>query len=314
MPQYDRQWAKWCTFQTYWFQRYGTYLVPSERAFELFATWRFNNPIRGKRILGDSIRQEISAINSYLGNRGFQLQLANMLALKRLCKGMNNIVSKESHARAPRVVRRALVNAILDPMLRSLSSSDWNTRIAAAALATGKACGFRPDHFLACANNRYIIIGNLHWLPIVAPYKRLVIYFNASKTNQEKRWEQRIIDCRCPQPCAVHMVWNVCKHRLARKREPVFLLDNGSRFKYKHMRETLMQLCQLFDLDYRYYTPYCFRVGGACEDWWAGASKEFIMNKYGWASESSCDRYLRTTNIDLVRFLPVDQPIPFRKP
>ena len=57
------------------------------------------------------------------------------------------------------------------------------------------------------------------------------------------------------------------------------------------MIRVLDVLCEEFFLDRRFYTPYCLGVGAACEDWWNDASKTAIMAKYGWQSQSSCDRY-----------------------
>ena len=265
--------------------------------------------------MGSSIRTEISAINSYLCNLGFQLKIAQMLALKRQCKGMDKAYMQENESRAPRSQRRALVNTMLDPMLNSMDYTDWDTRIAKAALAMGKACGFRPDHYLCCANKRYFRIRQLYWLPFANIHcTKVLLKFDASKTNQFRKLEQRSIVCRCPKPCGVHLLWDICKDRLNRPYEPVLLTSNGSRFKYNDMIKELDVLCYEFFLDRKYYTPYCLRVGAACEDWWQGASKDSIMSKYGWRSQSSCDRYLRETNVDLARFLPSNVQLPNRKP
>ena len=314
-PQYDRHWYKWNQFQFKWHARFGYYLRPSEWTFQKYALWRFNHPTRGKRIMGTSIRTEISGINSYLCNLGYRLEICSMIGLKRQCKGMDKVVMNENGSRAPHAQRRALVNAILDPMILSLDSTDWDMQIAQAALAMGKACGFRPDHYLCCINKRYFKICNLTWLPKPSiDCHKVLLKFDASKTNQFKRIEQRSIICRCPDPCAVHLLWNICKHRLNRPYEPVLLLANGSRFKYHDMIKILDNLCYEFFLDRQYYTPYCLRVGAACEDWWQGATKASIMSKYGWQSQSSCDKYLRVTNVDLARFLPCKVQLPHRQP
>ena len=313
--QYDRHWFKWIQFQRLWHGRFGTYLKPSEWAFQKYAVWRFNNPTRGKRIMGSSIRTEISAINSYLCNHGYKLDISLMTALKRQCLGMDKAVVEETHTRAPRKLRRAMVNTMLDPMILALDASDWDMRVAKAALAMGKACGFRPDHYLCGPSKRYFKIRQLTWLPQpTVNCNKLLLKFDGSKTNQLRKMEQRSISCRCPKPCAVHLLFNICKHRLDRPYEPVLLTQSGSRFKNGDMVRVLDTLCYEFFLDRRYYTPYCLRVGAACEEWWAGACKSSIMSKYGWESQSSCDRYLRETNIDLARFLPCNVEVPYRKP
>ena len=313
--QYDRHWYKWNKFQFRWAKRFGYFLHPSETAFKHYAVWRFNYPTRGKRVMGSSIRTEISGINSYLCNLGYQLEIFKMLSFKRLCKGMDKAVMCENNSRAPRRKRRALVNAMLDPMLSILDDSDWDMRVARAAIAMGKACGFRPDHYLCCQNRRYFKIRQLTWLPSANIHCfKVVLKFDSSKTNQFRKLEQRSISCRCPNPCAVHYLWDICKDRLDRSYEPVLLTQSGSRFKYKDMIRVLDVLCDEFFLDRRFYTPYCLRVGAACEDWWNNAPKSAIMTKYGWQSQSSCDRYLRETNVDLVRFLPVNVELPNRKP
>ena len=313
--QYDRHWYKWNKFQHKWRGRFGTYLRPSEWAFQNYALWRFNNPTRKKRIAGSSIRTEVSGINSYLCNLGYQLNISRMIAFKRQCKGMDIAIINESDERAPRRQRRALVNVILDPMILSLDSSDWDMRVARAALAMGKAGGFRPDNYLSCKNNRYFVIGNLYWSP-TCDYTctQVVLKFDSSKTNRFRKIEQQRIKCRCPAPCGVHLLWDICKHRLHRRWEPVLLKSNGSRFKYQDMIDILDALCYEYFLDRRYYTPYCLRIGAACEDWWSGSSKIDIMAKYGWRSQSSCERYLRETNIDIARFVPSHVPLPSRKP
>ena len=238
-----------------------------------------------------------------------------MVAFKRQCKGMDIAVINESDGRAPRCQRRALVNVMLDPMILSLDTTDWDMRVAKAALAMGKACGFRPDNYLCCKNNRYFVIGNLTWLPTRnSRCTHVQLLFDSSKTNRFRKIEQQRITCRCPSPCGVHLLWDICKHRLDKPREPVLLKSNGCRFKYNDMIDVLDNLCYEYFLDRRYYTPYCLRVGAACEEWWKGRSKSAIMAKYGWRSQSSCDRYLRETNIDTARFVPSHVPLPSRRP
>ena len=238
-----------------------------------------------------------------------------MYAFKRECDGMDIIVVEESDSRAPKSKRRALVDAMLDPMLLALDEYDWDMRIARTALAMGKAGGLRPDHYLYCKNKRYFQIRNIVWLPTASiTCRKVLLNFDGSKTNQLRKMEQRVITCRCPSPCAVHYLWDVCKHRLHHTRQPILLKQNGQRFNYHDMITILDSLCYEFLLDRRFYTPYCLRVGAACEDWWAGATKHSIMSKYGWQSQSSCDRYLRETNVDLARFLPINVQVPSRKP
>lgn len=315
LEQYDRHWYKWRYFCQRWKDRFGRSIRPSEFAFKDYALWRFNNPTRKKRITGSSIRTEISGINSYLCNLGFKLEIAKMRSFKSLCKGMDIAVINENGTRAPRSKRRAMVNSMLDPMILALDNHDWDMLVAKAALAMGKAAGFRPDNYLCCQNRRYFRISDITWLPRAThTCTRVILTFDASKTNQFRRSEQRCIDCRCPAPCAVHLLWDICRLRLNRPYEPILLKKNGSRFKYQDMIRVLDSLCYEFFLDRKYYTPYCLRVGAACEDWWRGVSKMDIMAKYGWASQSSCDRYLRETNVDLVRFLPCNVPLPSRKP
>ena len=120
---------------------------------------------------------------------------------------MDIAVINENGARVPRSKRRALINIMLDPMIRALNDKDWDMRVAKAALAMGKAAGFRPDNYLCCKNNRYFKIRDITWLPRAQQTcTRAILKFDASKTNQLRRMEHRCIDCRRPSPCAVHLL------------------------------------------------------------------------------------------------------------
>ena len=93
---------------------------------------------------------------------------------------------------------------------------------------------------------------------------------------------------------------------------PLFLKPNGKIFDTGAMRALLKLICEHFGLDKHFYTPYCLRVGAACETWWDSGDLWLVMQRFYWKSATSCRKYLRAGNIDLYKFIPVDQPLPGR--
>ena len=114
------------------------------------------------------------------------------------------------------------------------------------------------------------------------------------------------------QNSVLHIIRKLVRHRLEKTSEALFLKPNGKIFDALAMRAVLKELCEEFDLNKKFYTPYCMRIGAACEDWWSTGDLWLIMNRYHWLSASSCRKYLRVSNVDLYRFIPPDQPIPSR--
>ena len=186
-------------------------------------------------------------------------------------------------------------------------------RTEIAAIAIGKACGFRPDNYLYTRNKRCLLVGNLIWEPPTHP-KRLLVNINIGKTNKTRKIVQYVINCTCPNKwlCVVHLVRPLVRHRLQRVHEPLLLKPNGKIFDAGAMRAVLKLLCDRFQLNSKFYTNYCIRIGAACEDWWATGDLWLVMQRYDWDSASSCRRYLRASNPDLHKFIPPGAPLPGR--
>ena len=278
-----------------------------------YAHWRFHTPIEGKdQVLGSTIGGEISAILSFLNNKGYCLNRRDMAGLRRLLKGMNNECKEKNPQRAITKHARPLTSHILIPMLKYLDKLG-NKRTEMAVLALGKACGLRPDNYLYAKNKRFINIGSLKWVPEKHPV-RLVIDINVGKTIKDGTVIQYVLDCQCPNKyhCVVHLVRPLVRHRLKQPTEPLFLKPNGQIFDTSAMRALLKLLCDKFELDKHFYTPYCLRVGAACETWWNTGNLWLVMQRYYWKTSTSCRKYLRSGNIDLYKFVHPSLPLPGR--
>ena len=94
--------------------------------------------------------------------------------------------------------------------------------------------------------------------------------------------------------------------------QPLLVKPNGKIFNSNAMSAVLRVLCKKFDLDPAFYTPYCLRIGAACEDYWDIGDIYHVMRKYHWDSASSCLRYLRESNVDLYKFVPHFTKVPSR--
>ena len=265
-----------------------------------------------KQVLGSTIGGEISAIISYLNNKGHQLNRRNMDGLRRLLKGMNNACKEQDPTRGTTRHARPLTSHMLLPMLEYLDQLG-SKKTEMAVLALGKACGLRPDNYLFTKNKRFISIGALTWIPKKHP-TRLLININVGKTIKDGTVIQYVMDCKCPSKyqCVVHLIRPLVRHRLNDVNAPLFLKPNGKIFDALAMRALLNLLCKQFELDSHFYTPYCLRVGAACETWWNSGDLWLVMQRFYWKSASSCRRYLRSGNVDLYKFIPPSQQLPGR--
>ena len=315
MPQYERHWSRWLQFIAIWkcnhpHETFGGY----EKALMHYAHWRFHAPLnkKGKRILGRSISNEIASIISFLNNQGLSLERRTMGGLGRLLKGMDNVCLEEDGSRAIDKRIRPLTSHILTPMLYYLDSLGDKAN-EMAVLALGKACGLRPDNYLFTNNKRYIKLKDLFWKPNKHPV-RLVVNLTIGKTNKTRRVIQYILDCTCPPvtTCTVHLVRRIVRNRLDQIDAPLFIKPNGKIFNSNAMSAVLRLLCNHFNLDNSYYPPYCLRIGAACEDYWECGDIYQVMKKYHWETASSCIRYLRESNVDLVNFIPPTIEVPSR--
>ena len=235
-----------------------------------------------------------------------------MGSLRRVLKGMDRVCLEEDSSRALAVRVRPLTSHMLIPMLCYLDTLG-NKSHEMAALALGKACGLRPDNYLFGTNKRCILISNLHWVPPRHP-TRLILNLNIGKTNKVRKIVQYILDCACPPSytCPVHLVRKIARERLNQSNEPLLRKPNGRIFNVNAMSALLRELCQIFELDKKYYTPYCLRVGAASEEYWNTGDIRVVMLKYHWDSETSCLRYLRESNVDLYNFIPPNIQVPAR--
>ena len=285
-----------------------------------YAHWSYHHPRTSRRNhtgskkknLGSTIGGEISAIISFLNNEGYALNRAGMPGLRRLLKGMTKLCMLQDPSRGTDSRARPLTSHMLFPMLLHLDKVG-NKMTEMASLALGKACGLRPDNYLFTINKRLIHVGDFQWIPRLHPI-RMVLNIDVGKTNKTKKVVQYIMDCTCPPKatCVVHLVRRLVRHRLHRPHEPLLLKPNGKIFNQNAQRAVLYELCKEFNLDKRYYTNYCLRVGAACEDWWANGNLWDIMCRYHWDSASSLRHYLRAGSVDLFKFIPPNQPMPGR--
>ena len=82
----------------------------------------------------------------------------------------------------------------------------------------------------------------------------------------------------------------------------MFLFEDGSQVTYYYLKETMKLLCTLYDLNYKFYTPHCLRIGLATQFHRDGLTLPAIMKYMGWTSRKSAMRYIRPNNPDFVYF------------
>ena len=269
--------------------------------YKQYSIWRFNTTGVG----GSTIANDISGINSLLTDFGVGINLHNYVSLPliRIRRGID--AYRHKMRLDNKVVRRALINKILDPMLKLIPQDSLFNKHVSAALAVAKAAGLRASNYCWTKKNYHIRIKHVRFVPGIGNPTKVVLTLPYSKTNQPNRYktELRTIKPRSDGgPCAVMMLKEVCRGRMGRFSEPVFLQSPGLAINYKQVSDVLTALCVYFGLDRRYYTPHALRIGAATDAHMKGVSLFRIMVDYNWKSRKVAMGYIRVDNEDLEKF------------
>ena len=268
-----------------------------------YVYWRFTTT----GVKGDTIKNDISGINTmltFLGH-GINLQNNNSAPLIRLYRGCNRL--RVQHGIGTKAFyRRALVDKMLDPMVRSLKGSSHWVRTVRAMLLFAKHTAFRPMNYVRTSVPEALCcVKHVTFIPSISNPRNVIVTLPQTKTHQiDARFkETRTVQCRCVKgPCPVHELAKLLQDRRAEPEEALFLLANGFPVTYYRLKKIMQLLCQGFDLEWQYYTPYCLRIGEATDRNMRGESLERTMKFVNWKSRKSAMTYIRPDNEDFVKF------------
>ena len=275
------------------------------RLYKRYATWRFQTT----GVSGGTIAADISGINTFMHHfhYGLNLHYGASAPLIRHYRGIDRIRKAYGIGRRS-VFRRALTSPMLGFMLKHMDRRDPFMCIMRAAILYGQATGFRSHNFVYTKTGGNSLLDSVSFYPDIHNPTHMLVELPYGKTHQlnSVSKETRTVKCSCAQGlCAVHEVAALIKQRYlysTRRTGPLFLLPDGSPVTYFHLKETLASLAELFDLDKRYYTPHCLRIGRATELHLLGWSLPRIMKFMGWTSRKSAMKYIRPNNPDFVMF------------
>ena len=271
-----------------------------------YATWRF----RISGVKGATIQADISGINAFLHYYGYGINLhqGNSDPLKRLYRGIDRIRRVYQIGRRS-VYRRAMTIKMLNKLLIYLKLEDKFMRVMRAVVLFGYATGFRSHNYVLTDRGGYVKLKHIKFYPNVDEPTHLLINLPYAKTHQidSPVGESRVLKCQCNKGdlCAVHEVaalvaqrYKFSKHR----NRALFLLPDGSPVTYYFLKETLKNLCMLYNLQPKYYTPHCLRIGIATHLHIKKITLPAIMKRLGWTSRRSAMKYIRPNNPDFVLF------------
>ena len=271
-----------------------------------YAMWRF----RTTGVKGETIKADISGINTFLGFYGYGVNLhhGNSEPLIRIYRGVNRIrrvydIGRES------VFRRALVIEMLNRMLPYLKLSHKFMCIMRAVILFGYHTGLRSHNYVHASKPGYTRLRNIKFYPSVDSPTHLLVHLPYAKTHplEVASSESRVLKCVCKKGdlCAVHEVAALVskRYKYSKHRDrALFLLPDGAPVTYTHLNEMMKLLSKLFNLNPRYYTPHCLRIGLATSKHRQGWTLPAIMKEMGWVSRKSAMRYIRPNNPDFVYF------------
>ena len=148
--------------------------------YKKYAIWRFNTTGVG----GATIANDISGVNSLLTDFGVGINLHNFVTepLIRIRRGIDAVRHKFHGHR--KVVRRALVNKILDAMLPIIPTNTLFGNHIRAALSIAKAAGLRASNYCWSNKNYHIKMKHVRFVPNINNPNKVVLTLPYSKTNQ----------------------------------------------------------------------------------------------------------------------------------
>ena len=271
-----------------------------------YAMWRF----RTTGVKGETIKADISGINTFLGFHGYGINLhhGNSEPLVRIYRGVNRL-RRIYEIGSVSVFRRAMVIEMLNIILLQLKLDDKFMRVMRAVILFGYHTGLRSHNYVQASKPGCAKLHNIKFYPDVDNPTHLLVHLPHAKTHQLDvvSAESRVLKCVCRKGdlCAVHEVAALINKRYKRSKHryrALFLLSNRAPVTYKHLNVTMKLLSNLFSLNPRYYTPHCLRIGLATARHRQGWTLPAIMKEMGWTSRKSAMRYIRPNNPDFVYF------------
>ena len=199
--------------------------------------WRFQHT----GVSGNTIRADITGINSFLAYHGLQVDLRRVRdsRLNKFYRGCTRLRIKHGFGQK-RFYRRALIDKMLKKMLLALGTSQ-SERVIKGMLLFAKQTAFRSHNYVFTKSGGMCRIGGLKFYPTNNP-KRLIVTLPRTKTHQIDApvCETRTLKCRCDENyCAVHAVYDLVKDRMDHTNEAIFLLENGFPVTYRILRKVL---------------------------------------------------------------------------
>ena len=255
---------------------------------------------------GATAQRAISGINAVLQLLGYGINLHNYNSesLVRTAKGIDNIRARYKIGRK-RVIRRALINCMLDQMLVHMDANVPFMRIMRGVILFEKQTGFRAHNVVMTGHGGFVRIRHLKFHPSIDNPSHVIVTLPYSKTKSkyDPEWESRTLRCRCNEGlCAVHEVADIVRDRQRYRYQAVFLMPDVSPVTYSTLNKTLKALCNLFGLNAEHYTSHALRYGQATDLHFKNWTIPGIMKWMGWLSRKSAMRYIRPDNPDFVQF------------
>ena len=272
-----------------------------------YGLWRFKND----GISRGTLRKDITGINCFLGyyyNKRNPTGIGKADRLIQFYRGMQRWYKKLGIGNKT-YQRRALVDIMLYAMLDHVPGDSYIENVTRALLLFAKQTAFRSHNCVYTARGGFARIEHIkfNFLAEGNP-NACIIELPHAKTKQkyDPGKETRTLHCRCStvgkKKCAVHALYLICKERLKRKKQALFLLPNGFPVTYNIYRQILKVLCDAVGIDHHYYTPHALRIGEATDRSMRGDSIESIMKFIQWKTRESAMIYIRPNNVDFVKF------------
>ena len=304
---YSRAWRNFISFLRVYVEAHPSRELTFDVALLCkYASWRF----RVSGVKGATIQADISGINAFLDLYGLGINLHHGASdpLQRVFRGIDRIRRVYKIGRKS-VYRRAMTIKMLNKLLIYLRKDDDFMCIMRAVVLFGYATGFRSHNYVLTSRGGFVKLKNIKFYPTVDDPTHLLISLAYAKTHQlnSPTHESRVLKCQCVKGdlCAVHEVaalvgkrYKSSKHR----NRALFLLPDGSPVTYYLLKETLKSLCMLYNLNPKYYTPHCLRIGIATHLHIRKFPLPTIMKRLGWTSRRSAMKYIRPNNPDFVVF------------
>ena len=255
---------------------------------------------------GGTAQRAISGINAILQLLGYGINLHNYNSepIVRMARGIDNLRAEHKIGKK-RILRRAMINVMVDKLVSYLDITDPRKRVIRAAILFEKQTGFRSHNVVMTGHGGFVRIRHLKFHPSIENPKCLIVTLPWAKTKSkfDPELETRTVPCRCSEGCcAVHEVRKLVKHRMKFGYQSVFLMPGGVPLTYSLLSKVLKELCVLVGLNPRFYTTHALRYGQATDLHFKRWTIPRIMKWMGWKSHKSAMRYIRPDNEDFVRF------------